>query len=119
MRFSPSEVRPYFITASADSYAYPFAQKRSRNAKPISLPWHGFTFQKAANANWHRFLQRHQVQSEVKLLVTGHRSRHDMATGIGAISDAAVANIPTASGFIPKSSAQVPQEEPFGVENVH
>ena len=89
---------------------------------------HGFTFQKAATANWHcRFLQRHPLlQSEAKLLVTGHRPRHDLAAGIGAIPDVAVANIPTECWFIQKFKdeiniigALVPQEEPFGVENIH
>ena len=83
---------------------------------------HGFTFQKAANANWHcRFLQRHPLQSEAKLLVTGHRPRHDIAAGISA-----VANIPTECWFIQKFKdeisvigALVPQEEPFGVEYIH
>jgi hypothetical protein len=88
---------------------------------------YGFAFQKAANANWHsRFLQRHQVQSEAKLLVTGHRPRHDIAADICAIPDAAVGNIPTECWFIQKFKdeisvigTQVPQEEPFGVENIH
>jgi hypothetical protein len=54
------------------------------------------------------------------------RSRHDIAAGICAIPDVAVANIPTECGFIQKFKdeisvigAQVPQEEPFGVENIH
>jgi hypothetical protein len=69
---------------------------------------HGFTFQKAANANWHsRFLQRHQVQSEAKLLVTGHRPCHDIASGICAIPDAAVSNIPTECWFIQKFKDEI------------
>lgn len=88
---------------------------------------HGFTFQKAANANWHsRFLQRHPLQSEAKLLVTGHRPRHDMAAGHLRFPDVPVAKIPTECWFIQKFKdelsvigAQVPQKEPFGVENIH
>jgi hypothetical protein len=77
--------------------------------------------------HWHcRFLQRHPLQSEAKLLVTGHRPRHDIAAGLCAIPDVAVANIPTECWFIQKFKdeisvigALVPQEEPFGVENIH
>ena len=69
---------------------------------------HGFTFQKAATANWHcRFLQRLPLQSEAKLLVTGHRPRHDLAAGLCAIPDVAVTNIPTECWFIQKFKDEI------------
>jgi len=53
-------------------------------------------------------------------------ARHDIAAGLCAIPDVAVVNIPTECWFIQKFKdeisvigALVPQEEPFGVENIH
>jgi hypothetical protein len=65
-----------------------FVQKRTRNAKPISMSCMDSRFRGRKCQ-----LALPFPPAEAKLLVTGHRPRHDIAAGIGALPDAAVSNI--------------------------
>jgi carbonic anhydrase len=65
-----------------------FVQKRTRNAKLISMSCMDSRFRGRKCQ-----LALPFPPAEAKLLVTGHRPRHEIAAGLGAIPDAAVSNI--------------------------